>query len=527
VLRTYEKGALHNVKTTLSLVAASDTTSQVDVRLDITPRTTAGSLVLRAGAGLFASRLHKVLMDMARYAAGTCHELGSETAHPVDPLIVAAAAHKRQELVAHGFSGEVVDKLIQHIASRPDYELGRIRPYEAAQSLGLTRQESLRLFLFGTRAGLLLLSWDVQCPHCRGANVKARELKSVAPNSACESCGIQYAVELDRNVEVTFCPHPAIRKVEYTRFCYGGPAATPHVRAQLPLAAGETRVVDLALAPSWYRLRASGVPGSVMLEVDANTPASAADVDVCIDPAHVSLGVPTVGPKMRLRLRNLGADATVLVVETAQWMEQAATAAAVTALQDFRDLFGREVIATGAHIRIGQVTLMFTDLKGSTALYEEVGDAKAYAMVHNHFRLLTAVIRECQGGIVKTIGDAVMAVFPWPADGVRCAIEVQKRAQDLKGHDGRDIVIKIGVHSGACLAVEENEKLDYFGNMVNIAARAQNESVGWDVILTDAALKDPNVQAEIAPYLAEPFDANLKGIAQRTRLIRLWPCGKR
>src|SRR3546814_18039453 len=87
---------------------------------------------------------------------------------------------------------------------------------------------------------------------------------------------------------------------------------------------------------------------------------------------------------------------------------------------------------SGDDVGIAQVTLMFTDLKGSTALYERIGDARAYRLVREHFAFLGEIVREQEGAIVKTVGDAVMAAFPDPAAAVRAALAVPGRVVDRK-----------------------------------------------------------------------------------------------
>ena len=112
----------------------------------------------------------------------------------------------------------------------------------------------------------------------------------------------------------------------------------------------------------------------------------------------------------------------VVIVEDRRWTRDCLTADRLTALQAFRDLFSGDVLRPGDEVAIGQVTLMFTDLKGSTALYEHIGDAAAYHLVRDHFAFLAAQVREREGAVVKTIGDAVMAAFAEPLAAVRAAL---------------------------------------------------------------------------------------------------------
>ena len=175
-----------------------------------------------------------------------------------------------------------------------------------------------------------------------------------------------------------------------------------------------------------------------------------------------------------------------MIVESRDWVSDALTADRATTLQTFRDLFSEQVLRPGDEVGISQVTLMFTDLRGSTALYERVGDAGAYRLVREHFAFLAGVIRERNGNIVKTIGDAVMAAFVDPADGVQAALEVQRTVATFnESLSGEDLVIKLGVHCGSCIAVTLNDRLDYFGSTINMAARLQGESDGGDIVFSE------------------------------------------
>src|SRR5262249_8952910 len=87
--------------------------------------------------------------------------------------------------------------------------------------------------------------------------------------------------------------------------------------------------------------------------------------------------------------------------------------------QTFRDFFRSEVIGTTEGIAVLDVTLVFTDLKGSTALYERIGDLNAYIQVQRHFQQLLDVTVRHNGAVTKTIGDAVMAAFSTSADAVQ------------------------------------------------------------------------------------------------------------
>jgi class 3 adenylate cyclase len=182
------------------------------------------------------------------------------------------------------------------------------------------------------------------------------------------------------------------------------------------------------------------------------------------------------------------------------------------------------VLRPGDEVGIGNVALMFTDLKGSTALYEAIGSAAAYRLVRDHFALLAAVVRAHDGSVVKTIGDAVMAAFADPRDAVAAALAVQERVAEFnRRNDGQAITIKLGVHAGPCIAVTLNDRLDYFGSTVNMAARLQSESIGGDIVLSTAVLADPRVRELLRGHTPIEQSAVLKGFGERVAFYRLTP----
>jgi class 3 adenylate cyclase len=217
----------------------------------------------------------------------------------------------------------------------------------------------------------------------------------------------------------------------------------------------------------------------------------------------------------------------------------ALTADRMTALQAFRDLFSDDVLRPGDEVSISRVTLLFSDLRGSTALYQKIGDATAYHLVRDHFAFLAQTIRDHQGAIVKTIGDAVMAAFARPEDGLAAAVAIQRQVAtfnhehpvgdgpgDGPGDGGDAIAIKLGLHQGPCIVVTLNDRLDYFGSTVNLAARLQGQSRGGDIVLSREIAEDPAV----APILdclagegvpAQRDQAALKGFAEPLAFRRL------
>jgi len=186
--------------------------------------------------------------------------------------------------------------------------------------------------------------------------------------------------------------------------------------------------------------------------------------------------------------------------------------------QTFRDIYRTDTLDVDQRLKITSLTFLFTDLKGSTDLYERVGDLVAYDMVRAHFRVLHEIVAAQSGAVVKTIGDAVMATFATPDRAVAAALAMRDamRALNAEGKQ-EDLTLKIGMHEGPCLAVMLNDRLDYFGQTVNIAARVQGLAVSRSIFATQAVVGNSEAAERIgeAGLTPVPHQALLRGIADQ------------
>lgn len=143
----------------------------------------------------------------------------------------------------------------------------------------------------------------------------------------------------------------------------------------------------------------------------------------------------------------------------------------------------------GAALEVAEAYLVFTDIVGSTDLYDHLGDGDALGIVHIYFEVLFKAFA-ARGRIVKTIGDAVMASFPTGEAAVRAAAEGLRavNARCTNPVTGRPLQIRVGVHRGSAIVVPVNGVNDYFGQTVNIAARVQGEAQPSQVLISGAVL---------------------------------------
>jgi len=173
-------------------------------------------------------------------------------------------------------------------------------------------------------------------------------------------------------------------------------------------------------------------------------------------------------------------------------------------------------------VEISRVAIVFTDLQGSTKLYDKLGDAAAYRLVRDHFAFLSERVTRHNGFIVKTVGDAVMAAFHDPADAVRAVLAMQDEVEGFnRGREDAGIVLKLGLHTGACIAVTAGEVLDYFGSTVNTASRLEHQCGGGEAIISDAVLSDPEAREALAGRHFIEDSAALRGLAEPVRFVRL------
>jgi class 3 adenylate cyclase len=524
VVRRYSRGPMTELRVLVELEPATSGGTRLIYQVWAQPRGLLGRLAIPIEIGW---RFARALETAARRYDVLASAPRGVSPLPVTPAPLPALATERLAagqvaLQRAGLDPDLIVRLTSTLVGADDLALLRLRPYALADEWGVGRRNVLELCLAATRAGLLDLRWDLLCPLCRGAQASPTSLRELTPRVHCDTCRIDFTADLERLVEVTFRPNPAIRPVEDREFCVGGPQRTPHVVVQQLLDPGARRAVLLALEEGRYRIRALGQPGAQLLRIalDGRTEAT-----VVVTSDGWTSGETVLAPTVRLGLENGTDTEQLLLLERLAWTDQAATAAEVIVLQTFRDLFSSEVLRPGERIVVGQVTLVFTDLRGSTRLYREVGDAPAFGHVMNHFDVIREAVAEEGGGIVKTIGDAVMAAFHQPAAALRAAVRAQAKLGESHGTT-RVFPLRVGIHAGPCVAVTLNERLDYFGSTVNLAARLEGLSTGHDIVVSNAVETDPEVRAWLATegetLSIERFETTLKGFdAERFTVCRI------
>ena len=521
--RNYYKGPVSKISVLIQLAPRADGGTKLTYEVWAHPKTAFGLVVIPVQIGfIIARRFGRAFRDYDRMV-----ESGAVTSEMAEPREVSEVERKRLELLAQrlgerGVEERIANKLAGFVGQADDLDLGRIRPYALADNWNEPRRSVLEACFHATRIGLLDLQWDLLCPMCRGPQESSSTLREIHAQGHCGGCQIDFDVNFDRFVEVTFRPNASVRNVAVKTYCVSSPERTPHVIAQQLLEARTDRALSMPLEHGRYRIRTINLPGELQLEARADGPTEAV---VESSAAGWTRDEIISSTNATLRLVNNTDVEQLFIIERTAWSDQAATAAEVTALQIFRDLFSTEALRPGEQISVGTLTVLFTDLRNSTQLYRRVGDATAFGRVLNHFDVLKKAIADEDGAIVKTIGDAVMAVFRQPAGALRAMLQAQETlASPSASHE--PLTLKAGMHVGPCIAVTLNDRLDYFGSTVNLAARLESLSTGSDVIISRSVYEDPDVQDLIdnadGPLSAEPFEMAIKGfVDERFELIRV------
>jgi class 3 adenylate cyclase len=444
----------------------------------------------------------------------------------------------------------VADAIARLIANGEDFELNRINALDFSNHNSLDEEKVISGFLHASRLGLFDLSWNVLCPGCGGVLGAHDTLKSLRPDDYhCGLCACGYEPSVDEQVEVAFTVSPKIRRVaahepntlpfwEYYRQVFWSSgidldkdnfsSMKDEVTLEtMELPPGEKAVMSLQLPPQFIIVFEPVTHSAQFIDVQGEPTKERQQLSLVYNKAHPPTGSMTLRPgPLRLSLDNQS-DLRVLpgifvagdkLHELLGKRRPFLTAKRMLSNQTFRDVFKADNLNVDQRLKITSLTFLFTDLKGSTALYERVGDLAAFDLVRAHFRALLDIIASEKGAVVKTIGDAVMATFIRPENALMAGLKMRAAMGELNKQRGsKDLIVKIGIHEGPCLAVMLNERQDYFGQTVNIAARVQSLSTSQEIHITAPVIESPGVVTILEKEEIKPIQkhAALRGIADK------------
>jgi len=458
-------------------------------------------------------------------------------------------------LLRQSVDPEAAGAIEELVRDAPDRDLCRVNVIDFARQAGVDEERAVTAFLHAARLGLFELSWNVLCPGCGGVLDTSTTLKSVNKEEYdCALCAAGYRPTLDEMVEVTFTVSRRVRRIaahdphelpfaEYFRQIFWGSGidvpdefeqlVEEIVLDQVELPPGEKALLSLQLPAEFVIVIDPVTHGTQFLDVKGEPTRERQNLSLVFDKLRAPTGTVTLRPgPLRLTLENR-TDTRLLpglwiagdkLHELLAKRRPFLTAKRLLTNQVFRDIYGTDTIDVEQRLKITSLTFLFTDLKGSTELYERVGDLVAFDLVKAHFRVLNEIVASEAGATVKTIGDAVMATFPTPNRAVAAALRMREAMRDLNdGHNREDLLLKIGIHEGPCLAVVLNDRQDYFGTTVNIAARVQGLADSRNILATRSVVTDPQASALLETSGLKPVSQHraLRGIADEVAVYEI------
>ncbi|PKL77154.1 MAG: hypothetical protein CVV27_06585 [Candidatus Melainabacteria bacterium HGW-Melainabacteria-1] len=488
---------------------------------------------------------------------------------PVPGLLAqapAALALERKLLTLSqvpGISAEALSHFGEMLKQLDAWTLFRLNPIAVANMHGFDLKVLLDLLLHSSRIGLFDLNWTVVCPGCGSLEYTWPSINALKVGTVhCATCFMDVQFSLDEQVEVSFSLNPGICDLSawvnpyanfenyYRHYFSASFQRAPEMlsfvqalfrgyyvvdqdeRANLTLVAEADslyRVINLqSHSQFWLRTSSLNTGPPILIETDLGDRGF----------SEVEREVPA-GP-LTLRIHNCSRQKRTLTLWKADFeglhrilaahpsrRTPFLTAKMLLNCQTFREIHRIDRLDPDLSLSIASQTLLFSDLKGSTEIYELTGDYAAYSLVQRHFDLLTASVRRHSGSVVKTIGDAVMASFSTPVDGLLAAIDMHQQIRELNRVSGRpdvELGLKIGLHTGPVLAVNANERLDFFGQTVNLAARVQGLAEAKEIWLTESVYQAGCAEIlATAGLLCQQQTAFLKGISSATSV---WRCSQ-
>jgi class 3 adenylate cyclase len=451
---------------------------------------------------------------------------------------------------------DIVAAIEELVTKGSDRELNRINVLAFAATRGFKTDDVIAAFLHGARLGIFEMAWNVLCPGCGGVLGEATSLKGVHEDVyACSLCASGYEPTLDEMVEIVFTVSPRVRRIAshdpnslppieyYRQVFWGSGLDLPETGLEqkfedatldvLELPGGQKALLTVLLPEGDVVCFEPVTHAAHFIKVSGEPTRDRQNLSIAYNELSPPGGSEEMRPgPLRIALENQ----TKVRVIPSIWVQNERmrdilshrrpflTARRLLTNQTFRDLFRADALDVNQRLKILSLTFLFTDLKGSTELYERVGDLAAYDLVRSHFKVLHDIVGAESGAVVKTIGDAVMATFETPDRAISAALKMRDGMNGLNADRGhQDLLLKIGIHEGPCLAVSLNDRQDYFGQTVNIASRVQNLAQSRAIFATEPVVENPQSTAILSHRGLRPLpqQIQLRGVTEKVKIYEI------
>lgn len=356
-------------------------------------------------------------------------------------------------------------------------DLDRIHVKELASKFNLELNDAIKACIRMMKDGEMSLSWDVICPHCRGARSEQKSISGLKEYGKCEPCGTTFGTDQEESVEVVFHVTPKLRAIQKVVFCAAEPAKKKHIKLYQGLAPGAAKNYNMHLPEGIYRLRKKNSQDAVYLVLS--------DFSQKKNFSWNGSGESRVklSTTFELRLTNTGSERDYFTLEEAWWFNDRLLSGEALSNPYIREIFSEDHLQTGLKLNVGNQVILFTDIVGSTPFYKASGDAIALKLVQAHYKEVSELITKFDGVVVKYIGDAIMAAFLDLEKAMACTVAIHQLFNETRSDT--PIRLRASFHEGKVLCANMNVGLDYFGNTVNQAAKIQKHAESFEIAVLE------------------------------------------
>ncbi len=412
----------------------------------------------------------------------------------------------------------LVKRLTELLRHGPAHLLASIRPYALADLWRVGREETIDLCLNAANVGLLDLAWDLVCPKCMSPHESTTSLGQIEKTGTCSPCATSYERDLGDSVELVFRPHPEVRGIAAATYCAGAPALRPHVFAQQRLAAGETRTFTMSLPPGDYRV--ARARGASVWDFSASPTGFISECGISLDADAIaaSPGVVRAG-EITFTVANVTLRDDVVRIEIPGLRKDSVSAAAAMTLPHFRDFFSNELLAEGQNMSVRRLAFLFLEFAGDAGLFQEKGDAVAWAAFQKLDAIIDEQLRALRGVRVPASVGSYATAFGTCSAAVDAGLRILVSARDASA----PFSLRAGVHEGPCIALTRGGSTEYFGKTIHRGQALLAEApVGGLVLSVTVAADRATAQLIHGSKATGEVVASRAGAYKGTRVTRVF-----
>ncbi len=374
----------------------------------------------------------------------------------------------------------LVDALVAHLRRTDDLDVDALRLPSLCESLGQNEATLLRLLLQASACGLVQPSFDVLCPSCRTPASQHDHLSELSDEVFCALCELRIPVEFASNVEVTFRPSAALRKLARPLYTSVNPSSSPHVLTQLVLPASSNLQFVVPNEPGEFRLWARGGASGVLKVSTLGPQQASIAVDDSIVPAEIEVAMGGT-----LLIEHKTNQARHFKLERAEWNHHRLHAHRLTLHPLFRRLFPTEVPKKAVQLTVPMVSLWMSEFASMGELCAALGDSGAFRQLQELMLAVQAAVEQEQGALIHSDGAGLVVAFESSEAALRAAVAAQRAVMVLRAENpfSHLLGMRIGLCSGPATLVYQAGRLDYFGQTVATCARLLAEAHAGDILL--------------------------------------------